>query len=88
MVSSRKRSDKVKRNKMADAEIAAELQGLPAVDCCMETMVEQFFSMGADQARSKFDAMCQIFFKKFEASTPLAQMPGKEGGRRNSDDEQ
>ena len=58
-----------------------------AVDCCMETMVEQIFAMGADQARSMFDAVCQIFFKKFEASTPLAKMPGKGGGRRNSEDE-
>ena len=54
----------------------------------METTVEQFFAMGADQARSKFDAMCQIFFKKFEASTPPSKMPGKGGGRRNSEDEQ
>ena len=53
----------------------------------METMVEQFFAMGADQARSKFDAMCQVFLKKFEAYAPHAQMPGK-GGRRNSEDEQ
>ena len=71
-------SDKVERNKMVDAEKAAELQMLQAgeegrgskasqaVDCCMETMVEQFFGMGADQARSKFDATCQVFFKKFE----------------------
>ena len=54
----------------------------------METMVEQFFAVGADQARSKFDAMCQVFFKKFEAYTPSAQMPAKKGGRRNSEDEQ
>ena len=93
-------SDKVAKNKMADAEMAAELQGLQAgeerrgsnasqaVECCMETMVVQFFAMGADQARSKFDALCQVFFKKFEAYTPSAQMPGKGGGRRNSEDEQ
>ena len=54
----------------------------------METRVESFFAMGADQARSEFDAMCRVFFKKFEAYTPSAQMPGKEGGRRNSEDEQ
>ena len=80
-------SDKVERNKMADAEMAAELQGLQAgeerrgsnasqaVDCWMETMVEQCFAVGADQAKSKFDVMCQIFVKKFEASTPPAQKP-------------
>ena len=53
----------------------------------METMVEQFFAKGADQARSNFDAVCQVFFKKFEACTPSAQMPRK-GGRRNCEDEQ
>ena len=52
-------SDKVERNKKADAEMAAELQGLQAgeerrgskasqaVDCCMETMVEQIFRYGS-----------------------------------------
>ena len=61
----------VDRNKMADAELAAELQepqageerrgsdASQAVDCCLETLVEQIFAMGTDQARSKFDAMCQ-----------------------------
>ena len=57
------------------------------VDCCMETMVEQLFAMGPDQANSKFDAVWQVFFKKFEAFTPSAQMPGKGGGRRNGEDE-
>ena len=28
--------------------------------------MEQILAMGTDQARSKFDAMCQIFFKRFE----------------------
>ena len=75
--------DKVDKNKMVDAEVAAELQGSQAgeerkgsnasqaVDCCMETMVEQLFAVSADQARSKFDAMCQVFFKKFEAFYPF-----------------
>ena len=81
---------------MADAELAAELQepqageerrgsdASQAADCCLETMVEQIFAMGTDQARSEFDAMCQMFFKRVETSTPLAQMPGKGGGRRNT----
>ena len=55
-------SDKVDKNKMADAEMGAELQGLQAgeerrgcnvsqaVDCCLETMVEQIVALGADQA--------------------------------------
>ena len=49
-------------------------------------VVEQFFAMGIDQARSTFDAMCQVFFKKFEACTPTTQMPGR-GRRRNCEDE-
>ena len=64
----RQLSDKVDKYIMVDAAMAAELQGLKAgeerrgsnasqaVDCCMETMLEQFFAVGADQARSKFDA--------------------------------
>ena len=93
-------SDKVDKYRMVDAEMAAQLQGLQAgeerrgsnasqeVDCCMEMRVELFFVVGADQARSEFDAMCQVFLKKFEAETPSAQMPGKGRGRRNSEDEQ
>ena len=85
----RQLSEKVDKNKMADAEIAAEHQGLQAgeerrgryaaqaVDCCLETMVEQIFAREADQARSQFDAMCQMFLKTFEAWTPSAQMAGK-----------
>ena len=42
--------------------------------------------MEADQARSKFEVMCQVFFGRIE--TPCAQMPGKEGGRRNSENEE
>ena len=69
----RQLSDKVDEYRMVDAEMAAQFQGLQAgeerrgsnasqaVGCCMETMVEQFFAVGADQARSKFDAMCQFF---------------------------
>ena len=60
--------------------------GSHAVDCCMETMVEQIFAMGTDQARSKFDAMCRMFFKRIETPAPPAQMLGK-GGRRNGEDE-
>ena len=93
----RQLSDKVDKN---EKEMAAELQGLQAgeetrgntasqeLDSCMVTMVEQFFAMGAYQARSKFHAVCQVIFKKFEAKSPSAQMPGREEGRRNSEDEQ
>ena len=51
-------SDKVDKNTMADAETETELQGLQAgeerrgsnasqaVECCLETMVEQIFALG------------------------------------------
>ena len=51
-------ADKVDKNTMADAETQAELQGLQAgeerrssnasqaVECCLETMVEQIFALG------------------------------------------
>ena len=77
--------------------MAAELQGLQAGEetrgsnawqadyCCLETMLEQMFALGADQARSKFEVMCQMFFGRIE--TPFAQMPGKEERRRSSENE-
>ena len=49
--------------------------------------MEQIFAIGTDQARSKFDAMCQILFKRFETFAPLAQMPGREEGRIDSENE-
>ena len=84
----RQQSHKVDKNKMVDADMAAEIQGLQAgeerrgsnasqaVDCCWETMVEQTFAMGTDQARSKFDAMCQIFFKRFDTTPGLGAGKG------------
>ena len=74
---------------MADAEMAAEPLGLQAgeerrgsnasraVDCCLGTMVEYIFARGADQARSQFDAMCQIFLKKFEVFPLMCRCQGK-----------
>ena len=93
-------SDRVDKNRVADAEMEAELQGLQAgeerrgsnaseaIDCWLETMVEQIFAMGTDQAKSKFDALCQLFFKRFEISILPAQMPGREEGRRDGENEQ
>ena len=93
-------SDKVDTNTMADAEMEAALQGLQAgeerkgsnasqaVECCLETMVEQIFAMGTDQAKSKFDALYQKILKRFETPTPPARMPGREEGRRDSENEQ
>ena len=48
--------------------------------------MEQMFTLGADQARSKFGATNQMFYRRIE--TPSAQIPGKEEGRRNSENEQ
>ena len=78
-------TDKVDKNRMADAEMDAELQGLQvgeerrgsnasqAVDCCLETMVEQVFAMGTDQARSKFYALCQNILRDFHSSRANAR---------------
>ena len=64
-------SDRVDKNRMADAEMKAELQGLQAgeerrgsnasqaVDCCLETTLELIFAFEGDQARSKFEVMCK-----------------------------
>ena len=84
---------KVDQNRMADAEMEAELQGLQAgeerrgsnssqaVDSCLETMVELVFVFRPDQAKSTFDALCKIFVGKFESSISSAQMQGREEGR-------
>ena len=60
-------SDKVAKHEVAEAEMEAELQGLQrgeerrgsnasqAVDCRMETMLEQILALGADQARSEVE---------------------------------
>ena len=47
--------------------------------------------MGTDQARSKFDALYQKILKRFETTTPPAQVPGMSGreeGRRDTANEQ
>ena len=76
----------------------AELQGLQAgeerrggnasqaLDCCLETMVEQVFAMGTDLAKSTVGALCKIFVRKFETSISPAQMQGRDG-RRDSENE-
>ena len=43
--------------------------------------------MGTDQARLTFDALCNIFVRKFETFIPSAQMPGREEGRRDCENE-
>ena len=84
-------SDKVDKNRTADAEMEAELQGLQAgerrgsnasqaLDCCLETMVGQIFALGADQTRSKFEVMCQMFFRRIETRLRRCQEEMKEEG--------
>ena len=65
--------------------MGAELQGLQAgeersgsiasqaVECCLETMVEQLIAVRTDQARSTFDDLCEFFFRRFETSSPPAR---------------
>ena len=79
---------------MVDAEMDAELQGLQdgeerrgsnasqAVECCLEMMVEQICAMGTDQARSKFDALYQKVFKRFETLTSCANARNASKRRR------
>ena len=69
----RQLSDKVDKNTMADAETEPELQGLQAgeerrgsnasqaVECCLETMVEQIFALGTG-ARDVYAQNAPIYF--------------------------
>ena len=50
----------------------------------LETVMEQIFAMGVDQVRPRFEAMCQMFFKRFGTLTPLVHMEG----RMESEEEQ
>ena len=59
-------SGKVEKNKMADAELAAELQGLQAGgerrgndvsqadDCCLEAMLQKVFALGTNGVETLF----------------------------------
>ena len=86
-------SDKVDKNKMAGADMAAELKRLQAGeerrgsnasqtgDCCMEALWQQIIVLGTNQA----EAMSQRYR---EMGAIQGQMPGREEGRRNSEDKQ
>ena len=62
----RQLSDTVEKNRMADAEMAAELQGLQAGeerkgsnvpqtgDCCMDAVWQQFIALGANRIEAMF----------------------------------
>ena len=90
----RQLSYKVDKNKMVDAELAAELQGLQTGeerrgsnashtgDCCMEDLWQQFVALGAYRI--------EVFVQRLQRKmgTAQGQTPGREEGRRNSEDEQ
>ena len=87
-------SNKIDKSKMQDAEMVAELQSLQAGeerrgsnasqtgDCCLEALWQQFFAMGANGV--------EAFVQKLQREMGAAQgqMPRREEGRRNSEDEQ
>ena len=86
-------SDEVDKNEMADAEMAAELQRLQAGeerrgsnasqtrDGCMEALWQQIIALGANRVEAMFQ-------KCREMGSAQGQMPGREEGRRDSEDEQ
>ena len=95
-------SDKVDKNKMADAETEAELQGLQAgeerggsnasqaVECCLETMVEQIFALGTGQGmvslKNAYFLKClvAVFFRSLNHWVSLASrcLPTQENNPR------
>ena len=86
-------SNKVDKNKMAAAEMAAELQSLQAEeerrgsnasqtgDCCIGGLVATIYRLGSELSRGCVP-------KVQEMGAAQEQMPGREEGRRNSEDEQ
>ena len=87
-------SNKVDKNKMADAAMAAELQSLQAEeerkgsntsqtgDCCLEEMLRRVIVLGTNGVEVLFQRV------RCEMGAAQGQMPGREGGRRSSEDEQ
>ena len=90
----RQLSNEVDKNKMADAEMAAQLQSLQAGeerrgsnasqtgDCCLEEMLQRVVALGTN--------VVDVFFQRVRRETVAAQgqMAGREEGTRNSEDEQ
>ena len=73
-------SRKVDSNRMATAELEAELRGLKAgeerrgsnasqvvVECCLDTVAEQLFTMGPVQAKHQLEALYEKILDRFEA---------------------
>ena len=86
-------SNKVDKNKNSDAEKAAVLQSLQAgeerrgsnasqtCDCCMGALWQQIVALGANRVEAMFQ-------RYREMGAAQGQMPGREEGRRNSEDGQ
>ena len=88
-------SDKVEKNMMSDAEMAAELQGLQAGgerrgrnasqsgDCCLEALWQQIAAVCAAVRPN------HAVFQRFKVSGAVQeQVPGRGETRRNGEDEQ
>ena len=87
-------SNKVDKNKMADAEVAAELQSLQAGEerrgsnasqtgvCCLKEMLQRVIALGTNGVEVLFQRV------RREMRAAQGQMPGREGRRRNNEDEQ
>ena len=94
----RQLSDKVEKNTMTDAEMAAELPGLQAGrereegamlrktgDCCLEALWQQIAAVCAAVGLNQVVAVVQGFR---ESGATQEQTPGRDERRRNSEDEQ
>ena len=87
-------SDKVDKNKVADAKMAAELQGLQAGgerrggdvshtgDSCLEEMLQKVITLGTNGVEVLFQRA------RREMGALPKQMPGGEEGRRDNKNEQ
>ena len=94
-------SKNVESNRMATAELEEKLRGLQAgeerrgsdasqvVECCLDTVAEQFHTVGAEKPKHQFAIFwTKRFSKIFEAPTLSAQMPGKEGREENEEEQE
>ena len=87
-------SDKVEKNKMADAEMAAELQGLQAGgerrgsdvsqtgDCYLDELFRKVIALGTNGVEALFERV------RREMGALPEHMPGGGGGRKDSENEQ
>ena len=89
-------SDKVENNKMADADMAAELQGLQAGeerrnsndsqtgDSCLEALWQQLAAVCAAVGPNQIDALANAVVQRFKESGAVQeQVPGRDGGEED-----